>query len=190
MRPPFGDIDDRVRAISAAMGLTPVIWTSGKASNNVSFDTGDFNIDAGTISSSGVLKNFTNILKNATVINSGFIVLEHDLFQQSVELATGYVLPAALAMNLSIQPIVQCQHMPLSNAYLETNDNSTNPLPTGVGGTPLATKPPSSTGGSSSSGSGGSGGNTKGSNGDVKTLSIGILSSMLAALIGSLAVCC
>ncbi|KAJ3307436.1 chitin deacetylase [Kappamyces sp. JEL0829] len=25
-RPPFGDIDDRVRGIAAAMGLTPVIW--------------------------------------------------------------------------------------------------------------------------------------------------------------------
>ena len=30
MRPPYGDIDDRVRAISHAMGLTPVIWTSNK----------------------------------------------------------------------------------------------------------------------------------------------------------------
>ena len=28
MRPPYGDIDDRVRAISLAMGLTPIIWTS------------------------------------------------------------------------------------------------------------------------------------------------------------------
>jgi peptidoglycan/xylan/chitin deacetylase (PgdA/CDA1 family) len=27
MRPPYGDIDDRVRAISMAMDLTPVIWT-------------------------------------------------------------------------------------------------------------------------------------------------------------------
>lgn len=28
MRPPFGDIDDRVRAISLQMGLIPVIWSS------------------------------------------------------------------------------------------------------------------------------------------------------------------
>ena len=28
MRPPQGDIDDRVRAISMAMGLTPIMWTS------------------------------------------------------------------------------------------------------------------------------------------------------------------
>ena len=38
MRPPFGDIDDRVRAISLAMGLTPIMWTRMSAS--ATFDTG------------------------------------------------------------------------------------------------------------------------------------------------------
>jgi peptidoglycan/xylan/chitin deacetylase (PgdA/CDA1 family) len=33
MRPPYGDIDDRVRAISLAMGMVPIIWTS-KANPN------------------------------------------------------------------------------------------------------------------------------------------------------------
>jgi len=28
MRPPRGDIDDRVRAIALAMGLVPIIWTN------------------------------------------------------------------------------------------------------------------------------------------------------------------
>jgi hypothetical protein len=27
MRTPYGDIDDRVRAIAMAMDLTPIIWT-------------------------------------------------------------------------------------------------------------------------------------------------------------------
>jgi hypothetical protein len=26
MRPPYGDIDDRVRAVCMAMGITPIIW--------------------------------------------------------------------------------------------------------------------------------------------------------------------
>ena len=38
MRPPFGDIDDRVRAISLAMGLTPIMWT--RISAAATFDTG------------------------------------------------------------------------------------------------------------------------------------------------------
>lgn len=37
MRPPFGDIDDRVRAISLAMGMVPVIWTS--TGTGATFDT-------------------------------------------------------------------------------------------------------------------------------------------------------
>lgn len=36
MHSPYGDIDDRVRAISLKMGLTPVIWT---AHNGQTFDT-------------------------------------------------------------------------------------------------------------------------------------------------------
>lgn len=37
MRPPYGDIDDRVRAIALAMGLVPIIWTRGPQNNQ--FDT-------------------------------------------------------------------------------------------------------------------------------------------------------
>lgn len=37
-RPPYGDIDDRVRAIVQAMGLIPVIWT--RISPEATFDTG------------------------------------------------------------------------------------------------------------------------------------------------------
>lgn len=38
MRPPFGDIDDRVRAISLAMGLKPIMWS--RMSPTATFDTG------------------------------------------------------------------------------------------------------------------------------------------------------
>lgn len=37
MRPPYGDIDDRVRAICKAMGLEPVMWT--RLSASATFDT-------------------------------------------------------------------------------------------------------------------------------------------------------
>lgn len=65
-------------------------------------------------------------------MDTGFIVLEHDLFAQTVDLATGYILPAGLANDpkLNIKPVISCLNKPLSDAYLETNDNATNPLPT------------------------------------------------------------
>ena len=68
---------------------------------------------------------------NVSTLGHGFIVLEHDLLVQMVDLATGYILPNALAFTpkLTIEPVIQCLHKPFGDAYLETNDNSTNPLP-------------------------------------------------------------
>jgi len=127
MRPPFGDIDDRVRAISLAMGLTPVIWS--RISPLATFDTDDFNIAGGGTTVQQVLQNWENIIGNATTRDTGFIVLEHDLFEQSVEVATGYILPDAQAHNppFTIQPVISCLKQDMANAYIETNDNSTNP---------------------------------------------------------------
>jgi len=125
-RPPYGDVDDRVRAIAAAMGLTTTIWT--RISPTSTFDTGDYEIAGDTVSASEVLANWDIISQNATQIGTGFILLEHDLFQQTVDIATGYILPDALALNeFNIVPVIDCLNMPLGNAYLETNDNSTFP---------------------------------------------------------------
>ncbi|OBZ79077.1 Chitin deacetylase [Grifola frondosa] len=98
-RPPYGDVDDRVRAVAAALGLQNCV------------------------------EQLENIIGNATTIDTGFIVLEHDLFQQTVDLATGYILPDALAHQpqFNIKPVIECLNLPLSDAYVETNDNATNP---------------------------------------------------------------
>ena len=88
----------------------------------------DFNIHGGTTTVQQVLQNWKDIIGNATTRNSGFIVLEHDLFEQTVEVATGYILPDALAHNppFTIQPVVSCLNLPMADAYIETNDNTTN----------------------------------------------------------------
>jgi len=125
MRPPYGDIDDRVRAICTAMGLTPILWT--RISPMATFDTDDFNINGGATTVGQVLTNWKQILGNATTINTGFIVLEHDLFQQAVDVATGYLLPDAISRQFKIKPVVTCLNKPLSDAYIETNNNQTNP---------------------------------------------------------------
>lgn len=118
-----------MRAIATAMGLTPVMWT--RLSPTATFDTGDFNVNGGSISSSEVIANWNAIMGNATSIQTGFIVLEHDLFQQTVDLATGYILPEALAHQpaFKMMPVITCLNKPLADAYIETNNNSTNPPP-------------------------------------------------------------
>jgi len=95
-----------------------------------------------------------------STMDTGFIVLEHDLFQQSVEVATGYILPDALARNspkLTLQPVITCLGQPLANAYIETNDNKTNPPPVTYTASPSGTSKPrtSGTGANSSGGQSG-----------------------------------
>jgi peptidoglycan/xylan/chitin deacetylase (PgdA/CDA1 family) len=141
MRPPFGDIDDRVRNISMAMNLIPVMWT--RISPTATFDTNDFTVAGGTTSVDEVLQSWEEIMGNASTLKTGFIVLEHDLFEQTVEIATGYVLPDALSRTnpkLDIMPVAQCLNMPMSDAYLETNNNKSNPLPA-IGACPSSCRP-------------------------------------------------
>ena len=84
---------------------------------------------------SQVLNNFENIVNNASSISTGFIVLEHDLFEQTVDVATGYILPDALAHTpkLTLKPVFECLGMTLADAYIETNDNKTFPPPNMIG---------------------------------------------------------
>ncbi|KAI9510516.1 chitin deacetylase [Russula earlei] len=127
MRPPYGDIDDRVRAISLAMGMVPVIWTSTPASGP--FDTNDWKVAGGLLNGAASYNAFEAILGNATSLSTGFIVLEHDLFEVTVDLAIGYTLNAALAHDppFSLKPIGNCSNIPVGNMYVETNTNITFP---------------------------------------------------------------
>lgn len=119
MRPPYGDIDDRVRYIAMAMGLTPIIWTT--APSGQTFDTQDWRIGAGIVTPAQVLQNFQSILAGAPQLPTGFIVLAHDLYPQSVALAVEFVLPGALAAgNLTIEPIITCLGKQLPEGYIET----------------------------------------------------------------------
>lgn len=123
MRPPYGDIDDRVRAIALQMGLQPIIWTSV---NGSSFDTFDWEVAGGVVNADTVVKRFETIIGNSDKLSTGFIVLEHDLYQQSTSLAVDYVLPYALAKTnpaLTLMPIYQCLGLKLADAYIETSTN-------------------------------------------------------------------
>ena len=151
------------------------------------------------MSSTQVLNNWENIIGNATTIDTGFIVLEHDLFQQSVEVATGYILPQALAHQppFKLQPVVECLNLNLADAYIETNDNTTNPpiVPSAFSTvtvtletiTRTITNPSSPTGSDSGSGSGSTSGR---GNAAVTTKFVGrdtLLSAMMTGAGGVLA---
>jgi peptidoglycan/xylan/chitin deacetylase (PgdA/CDA1 family) len=127
MRPPYGDIDDRVRAISLAMGMVPIIWTRTPTAGQ--FDTNDWRVAGGLVNGTDSFASFQAILGNATTIDTGFIVLQHDLFEITVDLATGYTLNAALSHNppFNLQPIGKCSKIATPNLYLESNTNGSFP---------------------------------------------------------------
>ncbi|KAN0121014.1 hypothetical protein V8E52_003602 [Russula decolorans] len=127
MRPPFGDIDDRVRAISLAMGMVPIIWTTTLASGP--FDTNDWRVAGGLVNSTVSFNTFEAILGNASSLDTGFIVLQHDLYEVTVDLAVGYTLDAALTHDppFSLKPIGSCSDIPTQNLYSESNKNTTFP---------------------------------------------------------------
>jgi len=101
-RPPFGDVDNRVRAIATQLGYKTSIWTQD-------FDTNDWNIPAGTATAQSVIDTFKSWLVKIPTMATGFIVLEHDLFPQEVDVSVNGVLPLAFAdKTLVMEPIAKC----------------------------------------------------------------------------------
>ncbi|KAF9137250.1 chitin deacetylase [Mortierella sp. GBA39] len=101
-RPPFGDVDARVRNIATQLGYKTSIWTQD-------FDTNDWNIPAGAATPQSVVDTFKGWLVKIPSMPHGFIVLEHDLFPAEVNVSINGVLPVAYATKgLLMQPIAQC----------------------------------------------------------------------------------
>lgn len=131
-------------------------------------------------------------------MNTGFIVLEHDLFQQSVEIATGYILPDALARTnpkLELQTVMSCLSQPLANAYIETNDNTTNPPPVTVNPSSskcstlslhlrTRTHTPIGTSSSHPNATGATGNNTQNKSGALQSLPFEVTFGLLGLIVG------
>lgn len=183
MRPPYGDIDNRVRAIAMAMGLEVNLWTRF---NGFSFDTFDWKVAGGTVSAPDQLAQFESILGNATLMDRGFVVLEHDLYEITVDLATGYTLPAASSHNppFTMKRVGECNGIPLQNMYLESTTNTTFPFRNSTAGSQAGS---GDDGSSSSNGpKGAASGNSSSSSGALRTLvlSTGLVGAGVLAVVG------
>lgn len=125
------------------MNLTPVIWTSV---GEQTFDTQDWRLGdpASHVTEQDVMANFQTFLDLSQTLSTGFIVLAHDLYTQSVNLASTsrpssarlslhvltalllaaqHILPGAMAFRprLTLEPINTCQGKAMSEAYVETS---------------------------------------------------------------------
>ncbi|ORY01768.1 glycoside hydrolase/deacetylase, partial [Basidiobolus meristosporus CBS 931.73] len=79
IRPPYGEADDRVKAIFKAMGYSNLLWN---------MDTLDWDIVAKKESPTLILNSFSAALANGTSLNAhndpGFISLQHDIYIDTV----------------------------------------------------------------------------------------------------------
>ncbi|KAI8373822.1 hypothetical protein BD560DRAFT_88903 [Blakeslea trispora] len=90
-RPPYGDIDNRVRDIGTALGFTSVIWNH---------DTNDWMLaeKAPGFEASYIDGNFTEWVNEAKTASTGGLSLEHDILKPTVD--------AAIKNLPSLQPIM------------------------------------------------------------------------------------
>ncbi|KAI7890014.1 uncharacterized protein EV154DRAFT_552589 [Mucor mucedo] len=112
-RPPYGDVDDRVRAIAWQMGLTTVLWDLDTDDWNMPGDGGG-NLSPETVD--GYFESWISNRKNGTD-KTGHIVLQHELNNSTVLMAEKWLPQVKEAFN--VVPWNQCFN--ISTPYWETN---------------------------------------------------------------------
>lgn len=110
-RPPFGDIDDRVRWIATQLNLTAIIWN---------LDTNDWAAGS-TVPITTVQQTYQDYITmgtNGTFSTYGNIVLTHEIDNTTMSLALEY-LPQIKAAYKNVLDIATCAN--LTNPYSDSN---------------------------------------------------------------------
>lgn len=197
-RPPYGDIDDRVRAIATGLGLKSVLWSA---------DTVDWQIQpAGTLTKADVQKNYANIINNVSS-SIGNIVLSHEINGDTMQIAMDqytniaakfdHIVPLTACMNWT-SPYSEDITYPDFAAYIKGNIEpsgvpSASALkiqdatfsPVGGGGSSAVVAAATETAGSSAKASSGSSSSSSSSN--AKSGAAGMTNPALAGLAATVA---
>ncbi|KAF7965215.1 hypothetical protein HWV62_45063 [Athelia sp. TMB] len=112
-RPPYGDIDDRVRAVGAALGLRAILWQ---------YDSNDWQVGSvAGITPATVDANYEALIAsagNGTFATQGTIILTHELNNYTMQEAINFY-PKLKAAFKALVPVGV--GMNISQPYLETN---------------------------------------------------------------------
>ncbi|CAG8506183.1 5036_t:CDS:2 [Racocetra persica] len=129
-RPPFGDVDDRIRAIAQQLNLATIIWN---------LDSNDWNMVPAGIEQPAqiddIFQGLVDLGKNGTFANSGAIVLQHELnngtmskaieWYPKIKSAYKHVVPIASCMNVT-RPYAESNYTyPSFAEYISKNSSST-----------------------------------------------------------------
>ncbi|TFK62627.1 glycoside hydrolase/deacetylase [Pluteus cervinus] len=109
-RPPFGDVDDRIRAIANGLGLQTIMWQ---------YDSNDWKAGTGNVTDADVDANYATLCSQAVSGNfasAGTIMLTHELnnftmseavkFYPQLKQSFQHLVPVGVALNKS-QPYVE-----------------------------------------------------------------------------------
>jgi peptidoglycan/xylan/chitin deacetylase (PgdA/CDA1 family) len=121
-RPPFGDVDDRIRAIAHGLGLRTILWQ---------YDSFDWKAGTGNITVANVEQNYQSLITNAQngmFNNGGAIILTHELnnftmqeavkFYPQLKAAFKHIVPIGVAQNIT-QPYVESNYgLPTFDQYI------------------------------------------------------------------------
>ncbi|ORZ01110.1 hypothetical protein BCR43DRAFT_486399 [Syncephalastrum racemosum] len=113
-RPPYGDVDDRVRAIAWQMGMRTIIWDEDTNDWNMPGDGGG-NLSPETVD--GYFEGWISARQNGSDNAHGHIVLEHELNNSTVSMTEKW-LPK-LQETFNVVTVHEC--MNISQPYWETN---------------------------------------------------------------------
>ncbi|KAF9425268.1 hypothetical protein BGZ94_007690 [Podila epigama] len=118
-RPPYGDIDNRVRAIARELGFKTVIWSNA-------WDTQDWQLPEETITSKQIVGIFNDGLHELPTRNRGVITLEHDGDPQMVTMART-LLNMGMKQGMKPMDIAKCLADPVGYNQVPTKPASAAP---------------------------------------------------------------
>ncbi|CAO3565021.1 unnamed protein product [Mortierella alpina] len=104
MRPPYGDINNRVRFVLKKLGYIPVDWTGDE------FDTNDWQLPEKKMTEAQVIAHFSKSIDTYAASNKtkGFYCLEHDLSVETVSVAQK-LIPLGQAKNITFANVGECE---------------------------------------------------------------------------------
>ncbi|KAF8258594.1 carbohydrate esterase family 4 protein [Lactarius quietus] len=121
-RPPYGDVDDRIRAIANALGLQTILWE---------FNSGDWNEGVNGYTVADVDENYQQFINNETAgtfSTVGSIMLTHELnnftmseaikWHPKLKSAFSHIVPIGVALNKT-HPYKESNHtLPTFEQYI------------------------------------------------------------------------
>jgi hypothetical protein len=108
-RPPYGDVDDRIRYIAQALDMRTVIWNE---------DTDDWNW--ATVGVPAIDANYDKIIAKATskYSTSGTIVLTHEIDGMTMNISQAYLPKIREQFTGGVMPVAVCMNN--TTPYVET----------------------------------------------------------------------